>query len=83
MSADFESEIPKTVDYVGELCEEWEEMGSEFVRWVQEAWDRTDFCEHGNELHDHLNNCQFLVKNYAECGTVVVTSPDNKRRLRH
>jgi len=81
MSAEFESEIPKTVDYVGELCGQWEEVGRESVRWIQEAWDRTNFCDHGNEHHDHLNNCQFLVKNHAECGTVVVTSPDNKSRL--
>ena len=57
MVAEFELEIPKTVDCVAELCGEWEGVGRECVRWIQEAWDRTDCCEHGNELLDHLNNC--------------------------
>ena len=57
MVAEFELEIPKTVDCVGELCGEWEGVGRECVRSIQEAWDRTDCCEHGNELLHHLNNC--------------------------
>jgi len=32
-------------------------MGCDFVNWIEVAGDRTDYCEHGNELHDQLSNC--------------------------
>jgi hypothetical protein len=55
MSAEFVSEIPKTVDYMGELCGWWEGMGRDRVYWIQVSRDRTDCCEQGNELHGHLS----------------------------
>jgi hypothetical protein len=57
MSAEFESEIQKTVDCMGELFGGWEGMGCNCVHWIKVARDRTDCCEHGNELHDYLSNC--------------------------